>query len=118
LGAAEPRYVLQSPGLVENCVRLYVPLLEFNRVEFLAADFGGIAGPWFTVLYRLLPPELAIDGAGEMTVDPFAAAALMPLGGANYGYKGPRGGHGRYVVFSPSPACCTVRVCLPLVVTM
>jgi hypothetical protein len=30
LGAAEPRYVLQSPGLVENCVGLYVPLLEFN----------------------------------------------------------------------------------------
>ena len=28
--AAEPRYVLQSPGLVENCVRLYVLLLEFN----------------------------------------------------------------------------------------
>ena len=35
-----------------------------------------------------LPPEVAIDAAGEMTVDPFAAAALMPLGGANYGYKG------------------------------
>jgi hypothetical protein len=31
LGAAEPRYVLQSPGLVENCVGLYVPLLEFNH---------------------------------------------------------------------------------------
>jgi LDH2 family malate/lactate/ureidoglycolate dehydrogenase len=35
-----------------------------------------------------LPPEVAIDAAGEMTVDPFAATALMPLGGANYGYKG------------------------------
>ncbi|WP_146002755.1 Ldh family oxidoreductase [Telmatospirillum siberiense] len=35
-----------------------------------------------------LPPEVAIDGKGEMTVDPFAAAALVPLGGANYGYKG------------------------------
>ena len=34
LGAAEPRYVLQSPGLVENCVRLYVPLLEFNQESF------------------------------------------------------------------------------------
>jgi len=33
LGAAEPRYVLQSPGLVENCVGLYVPLLEFNRTQ-------------------------------------------------------------------------------------
>jgi LDH2 family malate/lactate/ureidoglycolate dehydrogenase len=35
-----------------------------------------------------LPPEVAIDKAGEMTVDPHAAAALMPLGGAGYGYKG------------------------------
>ncbi|MTJ82878.1 MAG: Ldh family oxidoreductase [Telmatospirillum sp.] len=35
-----------------------------------------------------LPPEVAIDKAGEMTVDPNAAAALMPLGGAGYGYKG------------------------------
>jgi hypothetical protein len=33
LEAAEPRYVLQSPGLVENCVGLYVPLLEFNHIE-------------------------------------------------------------------------------------
>lgn len=35
-----------------------------------------------------LPPEVAIDGRGDLTVDPFAAAALVPLGGANYGYKG------------------------------
>ena len=34
MGAAEPRYVHQSPGLVENCVGLYVPLLEFNQLEF------------------------------------------------------------------------------------
>jgi hypothetical protein len=32
LRAAEPRYVLQSPKLVENCVGLYVPLLEFNHI--------------------------------------------------------------------------------------
>src|SRR5208282_4833111 len=31
LGAAAPSYVLQSPGFVENCVGLYVPLLEFNQ---------------------------------------------------------------------------------------
>jgi LDH2 family malate/lactate/ureidoglycolate dehydrogenase len=35
-----------------------------------------------------LPAEVAIDAGGEMTTDPFAAAALMPLGGTNYGYKG------------------------------
>jgi hypothetical protein len=39
LGVAEPRYVLQSPGLVENCVRLYVPLLEFNQYDNAFADF-------------------------------------------------------------------------------
>jgi chromate transporter len=39
LGAAEPRYVLQSPGLVENCVRLYVPLLEFNLWIFLGGPY-------------------------------------------------------------------------------
>jgi Phage integrase family len=38
LGAAEPRYVLQSPGLVENCVGLYVPLLEFNLLPPLASE--------------------------------------------------------------------------------
>jgi DNA repair protein RadC len=36
LGAAEPRYALQSPELVENCVGLYVPLLEFNHFGSLA----------------------------------------------------------------------------------
>jgi hypothetical protein len=38
LGAAEPHYVLQSPGLVENCVGLYVPLLEFNQDLEVALD--------------------------------------------------------------------------------
>ena len=40
LGVAEPRYVLQSPGLVENCVGLYVPLLEFNRGENTVGTFA------------------------------------------------------------------------------
>src|SRR5262249_32762061 len=40
LGAAEPRYVLQSPGLVENCVGLYVLLLEFNRCWSLEGQSG------------------------------------------------------------------------------
>lgn len=35
-----------------------------------------------------LPPEVAVDAAGETTLDPFAAAALHPLGGAAFGYKG------------------------------
>ena len=39
LGAAEPRYVLQSPGLVENCVRLYVKVIY--RYPFTRAMVKG-----------------------------------------------------------------------------
>ena len=46
--AAEPRYVLQSPGLVENCVGLYVPLLEFNQMAKVMSDFDQ---------YTILPNE-------------------------------------------------------------
>ena len=35
-----------------------------------------------------LPPEVAVDDAGVMTRDPHAAAAVLPLGGAGFGYKG------------------------------
>ena len=35
-----------------------------------------------------LPPEVAVDADGAVTTDPNRAAALMPLGGAAYGYKG------------------------------
>jgi ureidoglycolate dehydrogenase (NAD+) len=37
---------------------------------------------------RLLPEGLTVDARGEPTTDPHAAAALIPLGGAVYGYKG------------------------------
>jgi len=35
-----------------------------------------------------LPPEVAVDGQGEVTTDPHRAVALLPLGGTSYGYKG------------------------------
>ena len=35
-----------------------------------------------------LPKEVAVDAEGAFTVDPQAAAALQPLGGGTYGYKG------------------------------
>jgi ureidoglycolate dehydrogenase (NAD+) len=35
-----------------------------------------------------LEPGLTIDAAGEPTTDPYKAAALIPLGGETYGYKG------------------------------
>jgi hypothetical protein len=39
-----PFYVLQSPGLVESCVGLYVPLLEFNQVAGSGPELLGCAG--------------------------------------------------------------------------
>jgi LDH2 family malate/lactate/ureidoglycolate dehydrogenase len=35
-----------------------------------------------------LPPEVAVDANGLATVDPDAARAVRPLGGAGFGYKG------------------------------
>ena len=35
-----------------------------------------------------LPPEVAVDATGAVTTDPHAAAAVLPLGGTVYGYKG------------------------------
>jgi LDH2 family malate/lactate/ureidoglycolate dehydrogenase len=35
-----------------------------------------------------LPPEVAVTAEGEHTVDPFKAAAVLPVGGAGFGYKG------------------------------
>lgn len=37
---------------------------------------------------QTLPAGLTVDGAGEPTTDPHRAEALVPLGGADYGYKG------------------------------
>jgi ureidoglycolate dehydrogenase (NAD+) len=35
-----------------------------------------------------LPPDVAVDAAGEPTTDANAAIAVTPLGGAQYGHKG------------------------------
>ena len=35
-----------------------------------------------------MPPEVSVDQLGEPTLDPSASAALLPLGGVQYGYKG------------------------------
>jgi ureidoglycolate dehydrogenase (NAD+) len=35
-----------------------------------------------------LPPEVAVDEDGVMTTDPHRGAAVLPLGGLTYGYKG------------------------------
>jgi ureidoglycolate dehydrogenase (NAD+) len=35
-----------------------------------------------------MPPEVSVDEEGDPTLDPSASAALLPLGGLLYGYKG------------------------------
>ncbi len=37
---------------------------------------------------RNLPPDVAVDNAGQMTTNPHESSALLPLGGLTYGYKG------------------------------
>jgi LDH2 family malate/lactate/ureidoglycolate dehydrogenase len=42
----------------------------------------------YRAVNRPLPPHVAVDDAGDMTTDAGKAAALLPVGGADYGYKG------------------------------
>jgi len=39
-------------------------------------------------LHKALPTDAAVDGSGTLTLDPNTSAALLPLGGIAYGYKG------------------------------
>lgn len=56
-------------------------------------DMATSSIPWNKVMrYRTeglaLPPDAALDGAGNYTTDPHEAVCLGPLGGAGFGYKG------------------------------
>ena len=42
----------------------------------------------YRAIDRPLPCDVAVDADGHMTTDPAAASALLPVGGADYGYKG------------------------------
>jgi hypothetical protein len=77
LGAAEPRYVLQLPGLVENCVGLYVPSLEFNHTAnqdtagFLPLKHNMLAllhAPQPRANFITLPTERGIIGKELATI--------------------------------------------------
>lgn len=61
--------------------------------EPLCLDMATSSIPWNRVMnYRRegkpLSPEVALDERGAPTTDPHAAACLVPLGGADFGYKG------------------------------
>lgn len=59
----------------------------------LLVDMATSVIPWNRVQDLMneglpLPPDVAVDRHGEVTTDPAASAALLPLGGTHYGYKG------------------------------
>lgn len=59
----------------------------------LCLDMATTAIPWNRVMNArrtgaALPPDAALDAAGQTTRDAEAARALRPLGGADYGHKG------------------------------
>ena len=50
--------------------------IPWNRVQDLKSQ------------HLSMPPDVSVDKEGEPTLDPAQSAALLPLGGARYGYKG------------------------------
>ena len=63
--------------------------------------------PWNRVMNArreglALPPDVAVDAQGESTQDALGAAALRPLGGADYGHRG-------CTAWRSSSSCCAGR---------
>ncbi len=69
-------FAVPVPGAEPMLLDMATSSVPFNRVHLRRAT----GTP--------LPPEVAVDAEGATTVDPFAAAALHPLGGTAFGYKG------------------------------
>jgi ureidoglycolate dehydrogenase (NAD+) len=58
------------------CLDMATSSIAFNRVMNARRE------------NHTLPPDVAVDGDGNYTRDPHAAAAVLPLGGEAYGHKG------------------------------
>jgi hypothetical protein len=101
LGPAAPPYVLQSPGIVENCVGLYVPLLEFNRVRPEPARID--TTPVVDRLHNLMP--LGFEQV-RRTSDESLFNGLIEE--HHYlGYEQPVGEHLKYLVWAQGrPVAC------------
>ena len=76
LGTNPISFAVPAPGGRPMLLDMATSSIPLNRV-LLRRDTGAP-----------LPPEVAVDAAGNMTLDPCAARALVPLGGAGFGYKG------------------------------
>ena len=80
----------QKPFFGTNPLSFAVPA---PGEEPILLDMATSSIPFNRVMLRRttgtpLPPEVAVDENGHATVDPNAARALRPLGGAGFGYKG------------------------------
>lgn len=69
-------FAIPVPGEAPLLLDMATSAIPFNRV-ILRRDTG-----------TKLPPDVAVDAAGATTRDPHEAVALLPLGGAAFGYKG------------------------------
>ncbi|HET9977130.1 MAG TPA: Ldh family oxidoreductase [Burkholderiaceae bacterium] len=73
-----------------NPIAIAVPRANAQPV---CLDMATTSIPWNRVRNarregHALPDDVAVDAEGRVTTDPNAAAAVMPLGGAEFGHKG------------------------------
>lgn len=64
------------PGRRPFLLDMATSVIPWNKVQDLR-DEG-----------REMPPDVSVDAQGQPTLDPEYSAALLPLGGIQYGYKG------------------------------
>lgn len=105
LAAAEQGYIAMAVCNSDSFVRAHQSTQPFhgtNPISFAAPvpgqrpyllDMATSAIPWnrvqqYQAIDRELPCDVAADAAGHSTTDPARVAALHPLGGETYGYKG------------------------------
>jgi len=69
-------FAVPAPGEEPMLLDMATSAIPYNRI-FLRRATG-----------TPLPPEVAMTPDGEMTTDPFKATAVVPVGGAAFGYKG------------------------------
>ncbi|MDW6024012.1 Ldh family oxidoreductase [Mesorhizobium sp. BAC0120] len=69
-------FAVPAPGEEPMLLDMATSSIPYNRI-FLRRSTG-----------TPLPPDVAVTPQGEVTTDPFKATAVLPVGGAGFGYKG------------------------------
>ncbi|GHC36035.1 Ldh family oxidoreductase [Aidingimonas halophila] len=105
LAAAERGLIGMTVCNSDPFVRLHdgkAPFHGTNPIAFSAPvegqppyllDMASSSIPWnrvqqYGAIGRALPPDVAADATGKVTCDPAEVASLLPLGGADFGFKG------------------------------